>query len=164
MIWAGWAICIVSLIAGSFATRIKTLVLTQGVLYGIGELVLYYPVISMLNEWFVQKRGLAYGILCCATEVTGIAMPFVIELLLKHYGYVITLRAIAIGLVFLTGPMLPLLKGRLPASQQSATHKTAWSFLRKSLFLPLHYLQYLPSNGVLFPLVISTFLRFLARA
>ena len=140
-----------SLIAGSFATRIETLILTQGVLYGIGELVLYYPVISMLNEWFVQKRWLAYGILCCATGVTGIAMPFIIELLLKNYGYSITLRAISIGLVVLTGPMLPLLKGRLPASQQSAAQKTDRSFLRKPLFFLYTTSNLCQAIGYFFP-------------
>ena len=151
MIWAGWATCVVSLIAGSFATRIETLILTQGVLYGIGELVLYYPVISMLNEWFVQKWGLAYGILCCATGVTGIAMPFVIELLLKKYGYAITLRAIAIGIVVVTGPMLPLLKGRLPASQQSTSQMTDWSFLRKPLFFLYTISNVFQAMGYFFP-------------
>lgn len=134
MIWAGWSICILSLVAGSFATQISTLILTQGVLYGTGELILYYPIISMLNEWFVQKRGLCYGVLACATGVTGIVMPFVIETLLNRYGYATTLRAVAVGIVVLTGPCFPLIKGRLPASNHSASRKTDWAFLRKPLF------------------------------
>ena len=43
-------------------------------------------------------------------------MPFALEAMLNKYGYQITLRAIAVGLVVLTGPLIPLLKGRLPSS------------------------------------------------
>ena len=134
MIWIGWPTCIMALIAGSFARTIETLILTQGVLYGIGILLIYYPLLSMLNEWFVQKRGLAYGILYCATGLTGTAIPFVMEILLRRYGYEITLRATAVGLAVSTGPLLPMLKGRLPIIQDSAVPKTDWSFLKKPLF------------------------------
>ena len=135
MIWAGWALSIMSLIAGSFATTVGTLIFTQGIMYGFGLLILYYPLLSMVNEWFVQKRGLAYGILCCGTGITGIAFPFIIEALLVEYGYTATLRALGVGLAVLTGPFLPYFRGRLPPSKESATQKTDWSFLRKPLFL-----------------------------
>ena len=134
MIWIGWPTCILALVAGSFARTIEILILTQGVLYGLGVLLLYYPLLSMLNEWFVQKRGLAYGVLCCATGLTGVAIPLVMEVLLKKYGYEITLRATAVGLAVLTGPLLPMLKGRLPSVQDGAIPKTDWSFLKKPLF------------------------------
>ncbi|MCJ1382425.1 hypothetical protein MMC17_005538 [Xylographa soralifera] len=134
MVCLGWSLCIVSLIAGSFATQIGTLIFTQGILYGTGVLILYYPLLSMVNEWFVQKRGLAYGILSCATGVTGVAFPFIIEALLMRYGYATTLRALGIGIAILTGPCLPMLRGRLPPSQESAMQKTDWSFLKTPLF------------------------------
>ena len=34
MIWTGWLLCIVALIAGSFANSIGPLIITQGVMYG----------------------------------------------------------------------------------------------------------------------------------
>ena len=134
MIHLGWTLCIVSLIAGSFATQIGTLIFTQGILYGTGVLILYYPLLSMVNEWFVQKRGLAYGILYCGTGVTGVAFPFIIEALLIRYGYATTLRALGLGIAVFTGPCLPMLRGRLPPSQESAMQKTDWSFLKTPLF------------------------------
>lgn len=63
MIWAGWITCSLSLIAASFAKGVCHLVLTQGVAYGIGFLVLYYPLLNMLNDWFIKRHGLAYGVL-----------------------------------------------------------------------------------------------------
>jgi hypothetical protein len=63
MIWSGWALCVVGLLGASFSRAVWHLILTQGLVYGIGFLVLYYPLLSMLNEWFVKNRGLAYGVL-----------------------------------------------------------------------------------------------------
>ncbi|EME41766.1 hypothetical protein DOTSEDRAFT_73984 [Dothistroma septosporum NZE10] len=135
MIWVGWTICIVSLLAGSFAQSLSTLILTQGVLYGNGFVIFYYPILSMVNEFWIDRRGFAYGILCSASGVSGTAMPFVLSSLLNKYGYAATLRAVAIGLLVLTGPLIPLLKGRLPVSSAvGVSERTDWTFLKGSLF------------------------------
>jgi hypothetical protein len=63
MIWGGWLLCILALISSSFATQVSHLIITQGFLYGFGFLIMYYPLLNMMNEWFIQRRGLAYGIL-----------------------------------------------------------------------------------------------------
>ena len=34
IIWVGWPLCILGLIAGSFANTLSTLIVTQGVMYG----------------------------------------------------------------------------------------------------------------------------------
>ena len=134
MIWTGWAISILSLVGASFATSIGALIVTQGALYSLGVTILYFPMISMLNEWFVAKRGLALGLVTAATGVSGVVMPFVLAVLLNKYGYETTLRAFAVALVVLTGPVLPMLKGRLPESPSAMAARSDGSFLRKPLF------------------------------
>ena len=62
-------------------------------------------------------------------------MPLIIEALLKRYGHRTTLRAIAVGMAIITGPMIPLIRSRLPPSQASAITRTDWSFALKPLFL-----------------------------
>lgn len=54
--------------------------------------------------------------------------------MLNKYGYKTTLRAVAIALAVLTGPLIPFFKGRLPSSQQTAAESTDWSFVKKPLF------------------------------
>ncbi len=151
MIWFGWTLSILGLLAGSFAKDIGSLIATQGVIYSLGVLIMYFPVISMLNEWFVVKRGLALGIVTAATGVSGTAMPFILEILLNKYGYSTTLRAVAIALVILTGPVLPVLKGRLPVSQSSRAPRTDWSFLRKPVFYAFAASVLLQGLGHFFP-------------
>lgn len=120
--------------AGSFAKTLPTLIFTQGVLYGVGFITFYYPMLSMVNEFWIARRGMAYGFLCSASGVSGAGMPFCIEKLLERFGYPTTLRIIAGGLFALTGPLIPLLKGRLPASQTSAVGRIDWNFLKVPLF------------------------------
>lgn len=134
MIWTGWAVSILSLIGASFARTIGPLIVTQGALYSLGVTILYFPMIGMLNEWFVAKRGLALGLVSAATGFSGIVMPFVLAVLLEKYGYETTLRAVAVALVVLTGPVLPMIKGRLPVSHSISTARSGWEFLKMPLF------------------------------
>ncbi|KAJ8123793.1 hypothetical protein ONZ43_g336 [Nemania bipapillata] len=84
MIWIGWSICIAALAFGSFASTLEVLILTQGVAYGIGFLIFYYPILSMVNEYWIARRGMAYGVLCGASGVSGSVMPFVLQTLLSR--------------------------------------------------------------------------------
>ena len=68
MIWGGFSVCLLALVCSSFANQIWHLIVTQGIIYGIGIQIMYYPVLSMLNEWFVKRRGLAYGIMFVQTN------------------------------------------------------------------------------------------------
>ena len=88
----------------------------------------------MVNEWWVVRRGLAWGIILSASGASGVVFPFIVDALLNRYGYKVALRAIAVAMILLTGPLLPLFKGRLPAAEQSVVARIDWMFLRKPLF------------------------------
>lgn len=141
------------LVAGSFARTLGTLIFTQGVMYGTGFIIFYYPILSMVNEFWIARRGMAYGLLCAASGVSGAAMPFALEKLLERYGYQTTLRAMAIGLAVATGPLIPLLKGRLPESETSAAGRTDWSFLKTPLFWTYSASNLAMGLGYFFPLL-----------
>jgi predicted MFS family arabinose efflux permease len=149
MIWVGWPLCIIGLLAGSFANSLGTLVLTQGVCYGVGFLIFYYPILSMVDEFWVRRRGMAYGLMCSASGVSGAVMPLVLQALLRKYGFRVTLRAIAVALVVLTGPLIPLLQGR--GEQRGGSLRTDWSFLKKRLFWTYSVGNLLMGLGYFFP-------------
>ncbi|KAF1350464.1 MFS general substrate transporter, partial [Lizonia empirigonia] len=150
MILVGWPLCIVSLVAGSFADSLGTLVLTQGVLYGLGFVVFYYPILSMVDEYWVSRRGMAYGFLCSASGVSGAVTPLSLQALLQRYGHRHTLRGVAVVLLVLTGPLIPLLKGR-PGTQHTVRLKTDWTFLRSRLFWIYTLSNLLMGLGYFFP-------------
>ena len=63
MMWLGLFLCFLSCVTSSFATKVWHLILSQGALYGCGTVLLYTPTFSLMNEWFVKRRGLAYGVM-----------------------------------------------------------------------------------------------------
>ena len=150
-IWVGWVICIGGLIAGSFATSLGALVATQGIMFGVGFVMLTYPIVSMVDEWWIAKKGMAFGVISSASGFSGAVMPFICEALLSRYGYKIILRAIAIGMAILTGPMLPFLIGRLPPAEHSVMGRTDWSFLKKPLFWVYTLSTFVYGFGFFFP-------------
>ncbi|CEI63221.1 unnamed protein product [Fusarium venenatum] len=117
----------------ALATK-RGLIATQGFLYGLGFVTLTYPIVGMLNDWWVVRKGMAFGLISASSGATGAAVPFIIEDLLHKYGYRITLRACAVAMVILTGPLLPLLKDRLPPSEIASLTRTDWTFIKKPLF------------------------------
>lgn len=106
-------------------------------MYGVGFLILYYAVLSMLNEWFVERRGLAYGVLFAAAGLSGTGLPFLTEYLLERFGYSNTLRMFACAMLVIVGPTLPFCRGRLPPVEVKKGFTTLeW---RSTLSNPLFY-------------------------
>ncbi|KAI9034902.1 putative MFS monocarboxylate transporter [Aspergillus affinis] len=52
-----------ALAMSSFSTTTTHLMLSQGILYGVGSSIAYTPLVIFMNEWFERKRGLAFGII-----------------------------------------------------------------------------------------------------
>jgi len=120
-------------------------------MYGIGFIIFYYPIISMVNEYWITRRGMAYGFLCSASGFSGIVMPLSLEVLLNKYGYPATLRFVALGLIVSTGPLIPILKGRLPTSAQGFAPRTNWAFLKTPLFWIYTASNLMQGLGYFFP-------------
>jgi predicted MFS family arabinose efflux permease len=120
-------------------------------MYGVGFLIFYYPILSMVDEFWVSRRGMAYGLVCSASGASGTVMPLIVEALLRKYGYPTTLRAIAITFFVLTGPLIPMLKGRLPIAEQSALGRTDWTFVKKPLFWIYSISNVMQGLGYFFP-------------
>jgi MFS family permease len=150
-IWLAWPLCIGGLIAGSFTTSVTGLILTQGVMYGIGFILLTYPILSMVDEWWVTRKGMAFGLITSAAGASGVVMPFIINALLGRYGYQTTLRALGIGMLVLTGPLIPSFKGRLPISEHSTPVRVNWDFLGKPLFYVYGLSTLIQGLGLFFP-------------
>lgn len=51
-----------SLALSSLSTNVTHLILSQGIGFGIGGCLAYTPSILYMSEWFVERKGLAFGI------------------------------------------------------------------------------------------------------
>ena len=61
-----------------------------------GGALVYNPFIFYLDEWFVKRKGLAYGIFWAGTGVFSSVMPFIMHWALNRYGFRTPLRVWAV--------------------------------------------------------------------
>ncbi|WWC69329.1 uncharacterized protein I206_103267 [Kwoniella pini CBS 10737] len=134
--WIGLVFLGASLLGAAFADSAGGLVVTQGVLYGIGGTLLWCPPTNYMFEWFHAKRGLAAGIMLSGTGAGGLVMPLVSIGLLEKFGKRTTLLAIGIAYIILLTLIIPFVRPRLPLSQQTTTRmpKVNWDFLKHAPF------------------------------
>ncbi|KAK0805968.1 hypothetical protein LTR02_003317 [Friedmanniomyces endolithicus] len=130
----GWMLCLLGLVCASFARETWELVVFQGAVYGVGWVVYYTPLLFMLNEWFVERRGLAYGVLFGASGVSGMVIPVVVGWMLERWGFRVALRVYAGVTVVVSGPGLLLIRPRGRATRELAEaptkSRTAYQVLR----------------------------------
>ena len=95
----GLPIVVLAIALSSFATKIWHLVLTQGVLYAIGGGLLYYPIFIFIDEWFIRRKGFAFGVMWAGSGTGGLSGPLVLNWGLSRYGPATFLRGWAIAFV-----------------------------------------------------------------
>ncbi len=69
---------------------------------------------ALMSNWFIKHRGLALGVATSGTSFSGVVLPFIALLLIKHFG--IALAYISLGLcICLLSPICWKLVRRSPA-------------------------------------------------
>ena len=148
----GFCILLSSLIGASFAQTIPQLLATQGVLYAIGGSIHYFPAFLYLEEWFVSRRGLAYGTVWAGTGASGIVIPLTMEWVIRNYSFRTALRTWAVASVVLTTPVLFFMKGRLPIETlRNRPQNINLAFFRSSAFWILQTGNIVQSLGYFLP-------------
>ncbi|KIW79986.1 hypothetical protein Z517_06601 [Fonsecaea pedrosoi CBS 271.37] len=116
-LFVGLPVVVLAVFLSSFATKTWHLVLTQGILYAIGGNLVYYPIYSFIDEWFVRRKGFAYGVMWAGSGCGGLAGPLVLHWGVSKYGVETFLRGWSIALFVLIAPFLYFVKPRIPPSR-----------------------------------------------
>ncbi|KAM4056919.1 major facilitator superfamily protein [Hirsutella rhossiliensis] len=88
-----------------------------------------------MDEWFVKRKGFAYGIMWSGTGLAGFVLPLLLEHLLGRYGFRTTLRIWAIALLVMTMPLAYFIRPRLPPTPTTHSKAFEMSFALKRTFL-----------------------------
>ncbi|KAH9951120.1 MFS general substrate transporter [Amylocystis lapponica] len=121
--WSGLVLSCLSFLLSSFVQKAWQLILLQGVGVGLGGGLLYFPVVSLLSQWFVRRRGLAGGIIFAGSGVGGFVFPFILNALLVHVGFRWTLRIWALAMLVVSGIALLGVGPRIPAPRFHRGHR-----------------------------------------
>ena len=121
----GLAIMFSGLLIASSTDSSMVVLWTEGVMYGVGALLVYFPAMFLIDEWFLERKGLAFGISWAGTGIGGTATPFLLQSLLNTHGHRTTLRICAGIIVTSFCPLT--LQERVPDSSRLRSHCHAFS-------------------------------------
>ena len=103
LVVTGSLLCFLGLFLASFAGQVYwRIVLSQGVLTGLGMGLTFVPAISVPTTYFSKHRALATGLALSGSSAGGIAYPPLIRYLLATVGFSWTMRIFS----FITAGML----------------------------------------------------------
>ncbi|TQV90052.1 major facilitator superfamily transporter protein [Cordyceps javanica] len=147
----GLVIASMALVASSFCTTVPQLVVTQGIMYGLGGCMAYCPCTLYINEWFVKRKGMAYGIVWSAAGFGGTVLPLMIEAMLAKLGFQVAVRICAGVLFAAAAPLSFLVKPRLPIASNPHTRPFSMQFVKSKLFILYQLANVVEATGYFLP-------------
>ncbi|KAJ2774374.1 hypothetical protein IWQ57_000847 [Coemansia nantahalensis] len=112
--YIGTALCSSAYILASFSTKVWQLMLTQGLLFGVGASFLLAPTNSIAPQWFHRHRGLASGVAIAGSSLGGMWFTAATQAAMDHLGFAWSLRILGIVTLVVTGTMNLLYFQRVP--------------------------------------------------
>ncbi|CAJ2508971.1 Uu.00g139970.m01.CDS01 [Anthostomella pinea] len=110
----GATIQVLGMFLMSIATEYWHLMLTQGVLTGIGGGIFFTPSLALVSTYFDKRRGLAIGLATTGNSAGGMIYPFVVRQLIPAIGFAWTARVLAFINLSCLAVVLIFMRPRLP--------------------------------------------------
>ncbi|GLA91323.1 hypothetical protein AtubIFM61612_005657 [Aspergillus tubingensis] len=153
--FVGLALSVGGSLLSSFATTVWQMIVTQGVICGLGNGLVFSPTTLYLDQWFVRRKGLAYGIMWAGKSICGVALPFMTSACLDRLGAKTTLRAWTVVTLLTLAATLPFIKPRIPPAPSTTPQPLNLAFLKLATFWMLQLGNIIQSFGYFLP---STYL------
>ncbi|KAK3293723.1 major facilitator superfamily domain-containing protein [Chaetomium fimeti] len=142
----------VALALSSFATTVTHLILTQGILYGLGGSISCSTCVILLSDWYDKRKGIAFGIMLGGTGLGGTIVPIVTERLLQTFDFRTTLRVLAVAVVVLPSSFVYYMKPRVePDPRISLRSQVGMRFMKTGAFVALQLANTVQGLGFFLP-------------
>jgi MFS family permease len=110
----GIVIQLIGIFTMSLSKKYWQLLVTQGILTGIGGGLFFCPVVGLMSTYFLKKRGVALGIATTGNSVGGIIYPVIVRQLLGKIGFGWTVRVLGFLNLVTLAFVIAFMKPRLP--------------------------------------------------
>ncbi len=113
----------VALAVSSLAPSVEWLIVTIGLLTGLGLGLVYTPCIAAVGLYFESKRAMATGVAICGSGVGMFVFPPLTSLLLGAYGWrgtCLVLAAVYLNCIALAGLFRPVAVAAAPVSRATS--------------------------------------------
>ncbi|CDO72284.1 hypothetical protein BN946_scf184970.g136 [Trametes cinnabarina] len=87
MMMPGTILLVFSTMMTSLSTKFYQYILAQGVLFGIGVGMMFYPSLAAISSYFNRYRGTALGIAFAGSGVGGVVYPIMFRELFEKVGF-----------------------------------------------------------------------------
>jgi MFS family permease len=98
----------------SLCTEYWQFILAQAICSALGLNCIFNAATSTIPQFFLRKRGAAYGVMAAGSGLGGIIIPIMASHLIPEIGFAWTMRTIAFLLLALLGVAIVTVKARLP--------------------------------------------------
>jgi MFS family permease len=134
----------------SVSTQYWQLMLTQGVLTGIGSGLFFTPSVAIVSTYFLKRRAIAVGLATTGNSIGGLVYPLVVRELIPRVGFAWTTRTIGFINLVALGLACIFLRPRLPPRKSGPLMD--WSALKEPVYLAYAIGLFLMIWGVFFTL------------
>ena len=104
----------------SISSKYWQLLLTQGILNGIGCGLFFTPCMGLMATYFSKRRAFALGIASTGNSAGGMIYPVIVRQLLPQIGFDWTVRVLGFFNLALLSLVITLMKPRLPPRKSGA--------------------------------------------
>ncbi|KAI7872934.1 major facilitator superfamily domain-containing protein [Spinellus fusiger] len=112
------------IISGS-TNKVWQLYLTQGLMFGLGDSIVYMCIVSVIPQWFTNRRAFAMGICSAGTGVGGLVLSPLTTVLLEKYGVAWAYRILGFLAFGISTISICLIRTRLPPGYSEKPIKSA---------------------------------------
>ncbi|KAF7298577.1 Monocarboxylate permease-like protein [Mycena indigotica] len=84
---SGTILYVFSIMMTSLSTRYYQYLLAQGLLFGLGVGMLFYPALSSVATYFSRYRATALGVAASGSSFGGVMYPIMLQRLFERYGF-----------------------------------------------------------------------------
>ncbi|CZT20768.1 related to monocarboxylate transporter 4 [Ramularia collo-cygni] len=136
----GSIIQVVGIFCMSLSTKYWQLMLSQGVMSGIGGGIIFTPAMGLVGSYFSKKRALAIGLATTGNSVGGMVYPVMVQQLLPKIGFAWTARCLGFFNLAMLCIAIAFMRPRLPPRKSgpyvdlSAFKEPTYAFLIAGLF------------------------------
>ena len=117
----------------SASTRYWQLLLTQGLLTGLGGGIVFTPSVALVATYFGDRRGLAVGLATTGNSVGGVVYPIVVRQLLPMVGFAWTVRVLGFINMTFFALALAFMRPRLPPRRSGPV--IDWTAFREPVYV-----------------------------
>lgn len=149
MLIVGALVEVLSVFLLSLCSEYYQILLTQGILAGLGNSLLYIPGLALVGRAFKKRRAIAMGITTCGAPVGGIIYTLTFERLINHMSFGWTVRIMAFIMLATYCLAFPLILYKA-SNVGDISSGQARKLFDKSAFRDLPFWTYTTSNFLIF--------------